>query len=125
MIRKNIVKAKNIILIVILLFADLILIRHSFAENNFTDDPWGDDDQIYDIKVLKTAGKISSLEDLLNKLPSHKISRILTVELKQASAHEGNHPFIYEIEYINDEGIVLEIEVNALTAQVLSKEYEH
>ncbi len=125
MIRKDRVKAKNIILIVILLFADLILIKHSFAENNFTDDPRGNDDPIYDIKVLKTAGKISSLEDLLNKLSSHNISRILTVELKQASAHESNHPFIYEIEYINNEGIVLEIEVNALTAQVLSKEYEY
>jgi uncharacterized membrane protein YkoI len=130
MIRKDMVKPKIITLIVILLFAHLLLTKYSFAENDLTVNHWENDEHTgtrisYDIKSLKAAGKINSLEYLLNKLSAHNINRLLEVELKQDSTHEGNHPFIYEIEYINDEGMVLEIEVDALTAQVLSKEYEN
>ena len=90
---------------------------------------WADNDQIYDVKELKDAGKISSLENILDKLSEYDINRLLEVELKlvtfQERSRQTNQQFIYEIEYINGKGIVLEIEVDALTAQVLKLEREH
>jgi uncharacterized membrane protein YkoI len=74
----------------------------------------------FDVKELKEMGKISSLEIILEKLSDYNIDRLLEVELKQK-----NNQYIYELEYINDKGIVLEIEVDAVTAQVLEIEYEH
>ena len=125
MIREDRVKHGTIILIVSLLFFHQFVTNYSFSESGFSDNHWENDDRMYDIKALIAAGKISSLENLLNKLSVHNINRLLEVELKQKTTHQTNHPFIYEIEYINDSGMVLEIEVDALTAQVLSKEYEH
>ena len=74
----------------------------------------------FDFKKLKETGKISSLEIILDKLSEYNITRLLEVDLKRE-----NNQYIYELEYINDKGIVLEIEVDAVTAQVLSKKYEH
>ncbi|MCU7834845.1 MAG: hypothetical protein KZQ83_06255 [gamma proteobacterium symbiont of Taylorina sp.] len=125
MIRKYMVKPKNIVLIFILLFTHLLLTNHAYAEIDFADNGEENDDQPYVIKALIASGEISALENILNKLSEHNINRLLEVELKQEAAHVSKHPFIYEIEYINNEGMVLEIEVDALTAQVLSKEYEH
>ncbi len=79
----------------------------------------------HNIIELKDAGKISSLEDLLIKLSSHHIERILEIELKHIHHKQDKQLFIYEIEYINDVGIGMEIEVNALTAQVLKLEREY
>ena len=110
MIRKSIFKKNIIVLILILLFSHL---------------SWADNYQVFDIKELKEAGKISSLENVLKKLSGYDINRLLEIELKQDTSRRISQQFIYEIEYINDEGIVLEIEVDALTAQVLSIEREH
>jgi len=110
MIRKNIIKKNIILLIIILLFSQL---------------SWADNSQVFDVKELKESGQISSLENILDKLSKYDISRLLEIELKQADSRQVKHQFIYEIEYINGKGIVLEIEVDALTAQVLSIEREH
>ncbi len=114
-------KPKNIVLIVMLLFTHLLLTNYTYAEIDFADNHEENNGQTYAIKALIVSGKISALENILNKLSTHNINRLLEVKLKQKSTHEGNHTFIYEIEYINDEGIVLEIEVDALTAQVLTE----
>ena len=74
----------------------------------------------FDFKELKETGKISSLEIILDKLSEYNITRLLEVDLKRE-----NNQYIYELEYINDKGIVLEIEVDAVTAQVLKIEYEY
>ncbi len=84
-----------------------------------------DNYQAFNIKELKDAGKISSLENVLDKLSGYGINRLLEIELKQDTSRQNSQQFIYEIEYINDEGMVLEIKVDALTAQVLSIEREH
>ena len=84
-----------------------------------------EDHEEYNIIELKDAGKISSLEDILKNLSSHHIERILEIELKHVHNKHDKQLFIYEIEYINDGGIVMEIEVNALTAQVLKLEREY
>ena len=75
----------------------------------------------FDVKELKDTGKIGSLEIILEKLSDYNISRLLEVELKQK-----NNQYIYELEYINDKGVVLEIEVevDAITAPVFEIEHE-
>jgi uncharacterized membrane protein YkoI len=86
------------------------------------------DEEIETLKALKNAGKIMSLEKILAELASHDISRILEIELKretdQKNSDEKIQRFIYEIEYINDKGVVVEIEVDALTSQVINVEDE-
>ena len=113
------IKKNMMVLILFLLFSNLFFIHIVCADH----------EQIFDVKELKEAGKISPLENILDKLSEYGISRLLEVELKrgvfQESSKQINHQFIYEIEYINDKGIVLEIEVDALTAQVLKIEHEH
>jgi len=91
----------------------------------FTHPAWADSEQTFDIKELRETGKISSLENILDKLSAYKITRLLEIKIKKDTSHPVNQRFIYEIEYINDKGIVLEIEVDALTAHVLNIEREH
>ncbi|MCU7800807.1 MAG: PepSY domain-containing protein [gamma proteobacterium symbiont of Lucinoma myriamae] len=78
------------------------------------------DENKYDVMSLKAAGKITSLEMILEKLSSYDIDRLLEIELEQ----EDNR-YIYEIEYVNSKGVVHEIEVDAVTAQVLKTEREY
>lgn len=115
MMKRGMIIKKRVILIFSLLLTSLL----------FTNICWADHEQIFDAKTLKEAGDISSLENILDKLSEHDIHRILEIELKQDSSRGAKHPFIYEIEYINGKGMVLEIEVDALTAQVLNIEREH
>lgn len=115
MITKEYFKQNIITLIFILLLPILSL----------SDDAAEDKDPILDIIELKESGKISSLEDILGKLSSYHINRLLEVELKQGVNSQDTHPFIYEIEYIDNQGFVLEIEVDALTARILNIEREH
>jgi len=84
-----------------------------------------DDNHQLDVKELKETGKISSLEFILDKLSRYHIDRLLEVELKRDTSRLINHQYIYEIEYINDNGVVLEIEVDAVNAQVLKTEREY
>ena len=102
---------KRILILVLLTlpFIFLTLVQSSTA-----------DDAKYDVKTLKEDGKIISLEVILRKLSDHDIHRLLEVELER----EGNR-YIYEIEYINSKGIVYELEVDAVTAQVLKTEREY
>lgn len=85
--------------------------------------------QIFDVKALKEEGKISSLELILDKLSSYNINRLIEIELKRRVLHDSpsipKKQFVYKIEYVNNKGIVLEIEVDALTAEVLNHEYEY
>lgn len=105
---------KNIIVIFILL-----LLTPCMADDR------EEDHEEHNIIELKNAGKITSLEDILMNLSSHHIERILEIELKHFHNKHDKQLFVYEIEYINDAGIVMEIEVNALTAQVLKLEREY
>ena len=102
---------KRILLLVLL---TLPIIFFTVAQSSSSDD-----DVNYDVKILKESGKITSLEVILQKLSDYDIHRLLEVELE----HEGNR-YIYEIEYINSQGIVYELEVDAVTAQVLKTERE-
>lgn len=92
-----------------------------------------DDDEEYsphEIKALKKAGKITSLERILDKLNQYDVTRLLEVELIDNKDHPDNSEYLYQIEYIDHQGMVLELEVDALTSQVLhheneAQEYQH
>lgn len=111
---------KSTLLIFLVILSTILLSNLLFADTN-----WFSGKQNYNIKELKASGKITSLENILAKLAEYNIHRLLEVELKQKKSPWNNHSFIYEIEYINNKGVVLEIEVDALTAQILSIEHEH
>ncbi len=73
----------------------------------------------HEIKALKTAGKITSLEHILDQLQELGVARLLEVELIKNCDHPDNSEYLYEIEYIDHQGMGLELEVDALTSQVL------
>lgn len=100
------IKKHASLLILILLFSHLSLAHEEF--------------DVFDVKELRDTGKISSLEIILDKLSNYNISRLLEAELKWE-----NNQYIYKLEYINHKNVVLEIEVDAITAQVLEIEHEH
>lgn len=67
-----------------------------------------------ELKTLSDTGEIQPLQTILDKLSKYSIERLLEVELER-----DNNIYIYEIEYLNDKGIVLEIKVDAVSAEVL------
>ena len=79
-----------------------------------------DDNRYYDVKELKDAGEITSLENILSQLTEHDINRLLEVELERE-----NNRYIYEIEYLDSKGIVYEVEVDAITAEVIKTKREY
>ncbi|WP_198262892.1 PepSY domain-containing protein [sulfur-oxidizing endosymbiont of Gigantopelta aegis] len=115
------IKKLNVIVVIFSLF----IAQNSVADHSQV---YGDE-EIETLKALKDAGKIMSLEKILAELASHDISRILEIELKSEthdkSSDDNIHRYIYEIEYINEKGVVVEIEVDALTSQVIDTDEEH
>lgn len=86
----------------------------------FTVKSFADEDHQFDVKQLKESGEITSLEIILDNLSEHNISRLLEVEL-----YKRNNQYIYELEYIDDNGRVYEIEVDAVNAKVLKTHREY
>lgn len=81
---------------------------------------FADEEHRYDVKQLRESGEITSLELILEKLSEYPIKRLLEVELEKE-----NDRYIYEIEYLDNNGRVFEIEVDAVTARVLKKQQEY
>jgi uncharacterized membrane protein YkoI len=77
-----------------------------------------------ELKALKAAGRICSLERILQQLERYGIYRLLEVELKENKDHPDNSDYLYEIEYIGPGGRVLELEVDALTTEVMHLDEE-
>ncbi len=98
------------ILFLIMLFLTITVSADDNEEEEYTP---------HEIKALKTAGKITSLEHILDQLKPFGVARLLEVELIKNQDHPDNSEYLYEIEYIDHQGMVLELEVDALTSQVL------
>lgn len=115
----NMMIKKRLVLTLLLLLSNFFFINIVYADH----------EDIFDVKELKEAGDIASLTNILAGLSTQGVSRILEVKLKRGAVQEAStqpeHQYIYEIEYIDAKGMVLEIEVDARTAQVLPKEHEH
>ncbi len=93
----------------------LSLVSSAIADDDDDKDEYHD----FNVKALHNEGKIASLESILNNLAKYKLSRLLEVELVENKDHPDNSEYLYQIEYINPQGKVLELEVDALTSQVL------
>ena len=98
-----------------ILFLTLLLLTLSVS----ADDDEEEEYTPHEIKALKSAGKITSLEHILDQLNQFGVARLLEVELIKNRDHPDNSEYLYEIEYIDHQGMVLELEVDALTSQVL------
>ncbi len=98
-----------------ILFLTLLLLTLSVS----ADDDEEEEYTPHEIKALKTAGKITSLERILDQLKEFGVARLLEVELIKNRDHPDNSEYLYEIEYIDHQGMVLELEVDALTSQIL------
>jgi len=65
-------------------------------------------------RELKQSGQILSLETIIAQVRKEYPGTIIQIELD-----EEKNRYIYEIELVNDEGVVIEIEIDASTGEVL------
>ena len=68
-------------------------------------------------KDLREAGEILSLEQIIEKAKKYTSGRILEAELEKERGQ-----FIYEIEILDDEGVVWELKYNAKTGELIKTE---
>ncbi len=77
------------------------------------------DDDHLEARRLVEAGTIRPLEEILEQIGSQHPGRILEVELER---EEGL--YIYEIELLDEEGVVWELEIDAQNGELLKTEQE-
>jgi len=66
-------------------------------------------------RELLSKGEILSLSDILTRVSSDVPGKILEIELK-----EEKGDIVYEIEFLAEDGVVMEMYVDAKTAKILS-----
>lgn len=69
---------------------------------------------IDEVMRLKESGAIMSLEDLLEKVRREYPGRIIEIELEME-----NGKYVYEIDLVDENGIVWELELDASTGDLL------
>lgn len=69
---------------------------------------------IDEVMRLKESGAIMSLEDLLEKVRREYPGRIIEIELEKE-----NGKYVYEIDLVDENGIVWELELDASTGDLL------
>ena len=78
------------------------------------------DDDHLEARRLMQAGSIQTLETIIESIHKQQSGRILEVELEREDGR-----YIYEIELLDDAGVVWEIAVDAVTGKRLKTEVEH
>jgi uncharacterized membrane protein YkoI len=71
------------------------------------------------IHSLKEAGKILSLESLIETIRRENPGRIIEIELD-----DDDGRYVYELELVDEQGIVWDLEVDARTGERLKKEQD-
>ncbi|MEX2352624.1 MAG: PepSY domain-containing protein [Gammaproteobacteria bacterium] len=71
-------------------------------------------------RELKQSGQIMSLESLIARVREDYPGTIIEIELD-----DKNDRYIYEIEVVNDEGVVIDLEIDAATGEVLKYEKDY
>jgi len=66
-------------------------------------------------RVLLEQGEILSLSEIMEQASSHIPGKILEVELE-----EKDGLIVYEIEYLGDQGVVMEMLIDARTGRLIS-----
>lgn len=69
---------------------------------------------IDEVMRLKESGAIMSLEDLLERVRREYPGRIIEIELEKE-----NGKYVYEIDLVDEDGIVWELELDASTGDLL------
>lgn len=65
-------------------------------------------------RELKQSGKILSLEDIIARVQKDYPGQIIEIELD-----EEKDRFVYDIEVVGEEGVVIELRLDAATGEVL------
>jgi uncharacterized membrane protein YkoI len=74
------------------------------------------DDDHDTVRKLRDAGDVLSLETILERIKPTVSGKLLEVEVE---SEHGSH--IYELEILDENGLVWELKVDAKTAQILKK----
>lgn len=69
---------------------------------------------------LVDAGEVLPLSEIISLHPVLSESRLLDIELER----EDNGDLIYELEILKAENLVLELEIDAATGQLIREEFE-
>ncbi|MEX0950758.1 MAG: PepSY domain-containing protein [Gammaproteobacteria bacterium] len=77
------------------------------------------DADIDEIRRLKEAGSIMPLEDIIVKMRRDYPGRIIEIELD-----EDDGLYVYEIEYVDDDGMVWDLELDARNGELLKREID-
>lgn len=77
------------------------------------------DEDYGNARKLVESGTILSLEQILDHLGTRVEGKILEVEFEREDGH-----YIYEIEILDDSGLVRELEVDAVSGEILKMELE-
>ncbi len=78
-----------------------------------------DDFSRSEIRQLVNEGRILSLESILNLYPEQEHGDLLDLEVEKEHGK-----IVYELEFLLDNGRVLEMEIDARNGQLLKKEFE-
>lgn len=73
----------------------------------------------HEVRDLKESGRIMSLEELLRMIRTDYPGRVIEVELEKE-----NGRYVYEIEIVDEKGVVWEIELDASNGQLLKRELD-
>ncbi len=95
---------------IVLYFCLSLIITESKAES------LGADDAL----ALVDAGQVLPLSEIISLHPVLSDSRLLDIELER----EDDGTLIYEFEVLKEENLVLELEINAATGQLVREEFE-
>lgn len=82
-----------------------------------TDSPGVEDHE--QIRRLKESGRIRSLESVLEEIRRDYPGRIIEIELD-----DDDGRYIYELEVVDEQGIVWDLEIDARTGKVLEKKQD-
>lgn len=77
------------------------------------------DDSYLEARRLAAEGKIQPLESILKRIQAVQPGEILEIELE----HDGNR-ILYEIEMLDERGVVRELKVDAVSGRILDRKRE-
>ncbi len=98
---------------IILLF--LVLVGGTISAFTYADSEFSRSE----IRQLVNEGKILSLEAMLARYPEKEYGRLLDLEVEREHGR-----IMYELEFLRDDGRVLEIEVDASSGLLLERELD-
>ncbi len=93
----------------------LVLVAGTISPVTLADDEYSR----AEIRQMVQTGKILALEDILARYPESTHGKLLDLEVEREHSR-----IVYELEFLRDDGRVLELEVDATNGQLLGQELE-